>query len=255
MPKPTDETYNELQAAYDFFNSRLFDGALPPCLLTLNRKKRTYGYFSSSRFVKRSGELTDEIALNPSYFSIRSIPAILSTLVHEQVHLYQEHFGSPGRRRYHNVEWGDMMQERGLMPSATGEPGGPRTGDCMSHYIIEDGPFDLACKDLLTDRFTLTWLDRFPPYIPTPVPVELPPPTGGGEDPGEPTSGAVPVGVDFEPDDLSGLGISLPVEPVNKSNRVKYRCPKCGLQVWGKPGLENMLGCLACQGLALKAVE
>ena len=27
---PTVETYNELQTAYDFFNTRLFDGGLPP---------------------------------------------------------------------------------------------------------------------------------------------------------------------------------------------------------------------------------
>lgn len=69
---PTFETYNELQTAYDFFNTRLFDGGLPPCLITLQREKRTYGYFSSKRFVgSKSGQMVDEIAMNPSYFAIQ----------------------------------------------------------------------------------------------------------------------------------------------------------------------------------------
>lgn len=85
---PTIETYNELQTAYDFFNTRLFSGDLPPCLITLQREKRTYGYFSSKRFVgSKSGQMVDEIAMNPSYFAIRSIEETLSTLVHEMVHL------------------------------------------------------------------------------------------------------------------------------------------------------------------------
>jgi len=44
-PTPTHETYTELQLVFDTFNQRLFDGVLPPCLLTLQREKRTFGYF------------------------------------------------------------------------------------------------------------------------------------------------------------------------------------------------------------------
>lgn len=36
---PTQETYDELQRAYEFFNQRLFESALPPCLITLQREK------------------------------------------------------------------------------------------------------------------------------------------------------------------------------------------------------------------------
>ncbi|KAB1437312.1 SprT-like domain-containing protein [Pseudodesulfovibrio senegalensis] len=238
---PTSETYSELQDAYDFFNARLFDNRLPSCLITLQRNKNTLGYFSASRFAKRkSGEKTDEIAMNPAYFSIRTIKASLSTLVHEMVHLYQQHFGNPGRGRYHNREWGYMMQERGLMPSDTGEEGGRRCGDRMSHYVIEGGPFDSACNELLSKEFTLSWVDRFPPYVPRPTrpinPLDDEDELEGEED--EPTTGP-----DLN-DDLDGLDIENPPEPVNKSNRVKYRCSKCGAQVWGKPNLK--IGCLDC---------
>ena len=43
---PTEETYAGFQKAYDFLNRKLFDGELPNCLITLQRRNRTYGYFS-----------------------------------------------------------------------------------------------------------------------------------------------------------------------------------------------------------------
>ena len=45
----TSTTYTELKHAYDFFNRELFKGKLPPCMITLNRKANTYGYFVQLR--------------------------------------------------------------------------------------------------------------------------------------------------------------------------------------------------------------
>lgn len=48
---PTVQAYAELQSAYDFFNAALFEGQLPPCLMTLQRKgANVRGYFSAERF-------------------------------------------------------------------------------------------------------------------------------------------------------------------------------------------------------------
>lgn len=47
MSTPTTTAYSELQQAFDHFNMELFEGLLPPCLITLQRKKRTMGYFST----------------------------------------------------------------------------------------------------------------------------------------------------------------------------------------------------------------
>lgn len=137
---PTARTYSALIDAYAFFNARLFSGQLPPCLLTLQRRKQAYGYFSGRRFTTRDGTaITDEIALNPSHFAERTTEEILSTLVHEMVHLEQAHFGMPSRGRYHNTEWARMMRAVGLIPSDTGEPGGKETGQRVSHFIEEGG--------------------------------------------------------------------------------------------------------------------
>lgn len=165
MSQPTQETYGELERAFDFFNDELFQGRLPRCLISLQRQNESYGYFSRDRFTQRngSGEKTHEIALNPSYFAIHPIEMTLSVLVREMVSLDQTINGEPGRRRYRNKEWGDMLELIGLMPSDTGEPGGKRSGENVQHYIIEGGLFDIACTKLCDETFTLTWVDRFPP--------------------------------------------------------------------------------------------
>lgn len=161
--KPTFKMYTELQTAFDHFNRIIFENKMPECMITLQRESSTYGYYSVNRFIKKNGEKIDEIAMNPEYFSICSIPETLSTLVHEMVHL-QQHFGSPSRGRYHNHEWANWMEYVGLMPCHTGLPNGKRTGDRMSHYIVHGAKFENACQQLLTKDFTLSWMDRFPPH-------------------------------------------------------------------------------------------
>ena len=160
MPTPTEQAYAELQQAYDVFNTELFDGQLPPCLITMQRKNRTYGYFSGNRWNDIAGKLTDEIAMNPAHFATRSAEEVLSTLAHEMVHLWQHHFGKPPRRAYHDREWADKMDAIGLAPSDTGLVGGKRTGQHMSHYIRDGGPFFRACTALLNQGFAISWRDR-----------------------------------------------------------------------------------------------
>jgi len=240
---PTSEAYAELQDAYDHFNAELFAGELPPCLITLQRERRTYGYFSHGRFAQtQTGELVDEIAMNPGYFAVCPIEETLSTLVHEMVHQWQHHHGKPGRRGYHNREWGDKMEAIGLMPSDTGEPGGKRTGEQMMDYIIEGGAFDLACAALLTREYRLSWVDRFPCALPR----------GGGQ-------GSAPALAPPSPGEAAPVpapaaqGASWLVYPdtdkpaAGRSNRLKYRCPSCGAQAWGKPALRLLCGEDDCQ--------
>ena len=50
IANPTHRTYTSLDAAYDHFNRELFGGQLPPCLITMQRHKGAYGYFSGERF-------------------------------------------------------------------------------------------------------------------------------------------------------------------------------------------------------------
>jgi predicted SprT family Zn-dependent metalloprotease len=161
IPAPTQHTYTELQRAYDHFNKALFDGRLPHCLIVLHRKKNAYGYFWAGMWdTREGGAKLDEIALNPSLIRRRTDREALSTLVHEMVHLEQQHFGKPGKNGNHNREWGTLMDRIGLAPSSTGAPGGKRTGTKVSHYIVDGGLFDAACAELLKDGFVLPYMER-----------------------------------------------------------------------------------------------
>ena len=142
-------------------NRELFAGELPPCLITLQRRKRSLGYFAGRRFESADGvHLTDEIALNPTYFASSGAKDVLSTLAHEQAHQWQQHFGKPSRSGYHNRQWAAKMREIGLIPSDTGRPGGKMTGPRMSHCIEDGGLFDRVADRLIAKGFLLAYVER-----------------------------------------------------------------------------------------------
>ena len=156
--QPTKDTYDQLDKAYRYFNKTLFEGKLPPCVLVMHRKRKSYGYFWGDTWCDRQGKsITDEIALNPEAFEGRTVEEILSTLVHEMCHLQQHHFGKPSKEGYHNREWVGMMEAVGLIPSDTGQFGSKRTGRNVSHVIEPNGRFEKACVKLLKDGFTIPW--------------------------------------------------------------------------------------------------
>ena len=245
---PTGQAYHELQWAYDHFNRTLFGGRLPACLITLQREKATSGYFSSKRFARTDGQITDEIALNPAYFAVVPQVETLQTLVHEMCHLWQGHFGKPGRGRYHNEEWAAKMESLGLMPSSTGKPGGKRTGDHMSDYALEGGAFLAACAELLTEKFRLSWYDRFPADMHVAFGQDsmgqtLPPAVGGGPAPAQQNAALAGVVVMPYPNSAFPAAPGQPSQPPANRSKVKYHCAgRCGANVWGKPGLAIICG-------------
>lgn len=157
---PTLSQYSTLDAAFRFFNKKLFGGQLPHCLIVFEQKgKRTLGYYAKDRWQQRTGKGSlDEIAINPFFMRGRSDKEIISTLVHEMAHLWQFHFGKPSRNGYHNKQWGDKMDEIGLVPSSTGAPGGKRTGQQMTHYIQAGGLFDLAWAEFVAQGHSFEWV-------------------------------------------------------------------------------------------------
>lgn len=208
------------------------------------------GYFSSKRFVRlHDGHQTDEIAINPAYFAVVPMIEVLQTLVHEMVHLWQQHFGTPSRACYHNREWADKIEHLGLMPSETGQPGGKRTGQRMGDYAIAGGHFECATRELLAGGFAISWLDRFPaqaavrPSFEAPISVAAgaAPVTGGA---GSATPALVAPNAYAAPAAIqSNLGLASRPN-MNRSNRHKYTCSGCFLALWGKPGIH--VKCLDC---------
>ena len=155
----TPTEYKVFQEAYDFFNRELFGDKLPHVLVTFQRRARTRGYFSAERFNNRVEEVkVHELAMNPDTFTDRTDEEILSTFVHEMVHVWQHVYGAhPPSRGYHNKEWASKMDSIGLCPSQTGEPGGKRTGQHVTHYIVASGPYAQAYGKLAATGFELHW--------------------------------------------------------------------------------------------------
>jgi hypothetical protein len=169
MPQFTETEAQCLQKAFDYLNQSLFDGALSPVMLLLHRHRGAQGFFRPNSFNEREkGEFKlHEIALNPDTFAGKTDEWILSVLAHEQCHQWQQEFGKPPRKGYHDKQWANKMEEIGLMPSTTFEEGGKRTGQKVGHYIIPGGPFEVAADNLIAEgfRFALNGI----PSVPVPA--------------------------------------------------------------------------------------
>jgi predicted SprT family Zn-dependent metalloprotease len=150
-----------LDGLYDYYNNNLFNGKLKSCMINMSRQRRENGFFISSNWKNavKGGEKVHEISLNPDYLDRPEIEWH-STLVHEMVHLWQNDYGKPSRTRYHNRQWAQKMEEIGLIPSSTGEAGGKKTGQNMTHYIPHTGLFIEAFNRLKEKRLK---------YVPLPL--------------------------------------------------------------------------------------
>ena len=258
MSKPTLNMYQFVQDAYDFFNEQLFDGQLESCLITLQREKNVMGYFSPNRW-QGKGEIVHELALNPAFFATHGPLEFFQTLVHEQCHQWQQDFGVPSARTYHNKEWADKMESVGLMPSSTGQPGGKRTGQSMSDYPIQGGQFYQSCLKFAQLGFQLPYLDRRVQVKSTQIRPSI-----------EVTIRLTSQSTDAEPvaDLPSGQGVSdavtealttplseqfsldreellqTAVEAAASKNKTVFQCPECQDKAWGKASLQ--LICAKC---------
>lgn len=202
----TAKQFGAYQAMFDHFNRTLFAGKLRPVLLNFSRHAGALGFFAPSRWATGDGvdvgkvDVRHEISLNPAWLRSRPPIDVASTLVHEMVHLWQQDFGQPSRRGYHNEQWARAMESVGLIPSSTARPGGARVGQRVSHYIAEGGRFEKAFARL-PKRCRLPWTCD-------------------------------------EPD-------AATKKKAKQKNKVKYTCPDCAANVWGKPGLA--IACLECE--------
>jgi hypothetical protein len=240
---PTLDVYGELQMAFDHYNEELFVPAgqpLPQCIMTLQRKARTSGYFSRDAFTNRdSGTTVHELAVNPQYFSITPLIETLQTLVHEMTHMWEREYGDPPQR-YHSKDWADKMESLGLMPSDTGMPGGKKTGQKMGDYVIDGGKFMQATERLLAKNFKFPWADSH-----VSVPQE-------GEQTYVPESWAEYMPEEGTPmAELEEGGLAATVATLYQSTvplhlvisgkpsrtRQKFVCPECHDAAWGKPSL------------------
>lgn len=157
----------KLHEVYSVFNHELFDGALPPISIKIEKltgsvstSGQVFGTAWSGRKSQtpelilmgrnavpiHAGEPYLNISLDLNHIETTEFQSVLATFVHEMCHIYEyEYF--PGEVEPHPESWGLKMQEIGLMPSSTGKPGGAMTGEHVLDYIISGGRFDtVSCR-------------------------------------------------------------------------------------------------------------
>jgi predicted SprT family Zn-dependent metalloprotease len=251
--KPAIKAYTELQQAYEYFNQVLFDGGLPDLLITLQRGKNTFGYYAHDRFMGESR--ISELAMNPDYFGGRSLADTLSTLCHEMVHVWQ--YKTPDvkqcRPGYHDRVWGEKMEDVGLMPSNTGAPGGKKTGQQMTHYIIRGGRFQTAVYNLLKSGFSISWYDNWSngAVIPSKANSDVLDDWLRVTDKSDleliskltdTVSKSKSVLLDDNGDNGDDMMTTIKPPAKGTGTRARFCCPGCDLKAWAKPSANLVCG-------------
>jgi hypothetical protein len=198
--------------AHNFFKKYLFGDLLSGVVLALNRKTRSAGYYRPSGYLIEDSIIVPEININPKMLFL-SPEEVMSILVHEQCHHFQYLHGNPGRGKYHNREFARLMEYIGLMCSATGLPGGKKTGESMSHYIIPGGRFEQACSAM-------------------------------------PEEYMIPFKTLYDSALLQDRTNGKISESTYDKNKIKFMCPKCYCAAWGKPTLH--ISCNNCNNTMLR---
>lgn len=216
----TKKQFTTLNDLFDYYNETLFNGELKNCLVNMSRHKGAHGFFAPERWKENNeGEIVHEISLNPDTMH-RTPKEWQSTLVHEMVHLWQQQTGNTERRGYHGKKFANKMEKVGLIASHNGQPGGKRTGQNMTHYVQENGPFEIAFNAIEE-----TQLDGLKlPFVPNKQTVDLKVLLGGS-------------GSNSEDDEDEQTEPKQSLSGV----KIKYEC-SCGFKVWGKPALNIICG-------------
>jgi hypothetical protein len=104
--------------AYDQMLRAWFRLDLPPFVIRLGRlRSSTYGHFrpGCNEFA-----VAGEIAINTRYVDSLPFGETIGTLHHEQLHLWQQVHGRPGKGNYHNREYQQKAAESGLIVDSRG---------------------------------------------------------------------------------------------------------------------------------------
>ncbi len=198
---PSVEIATELQTAFDHFNSRLFEGKLEPVIFSNCRLKKAKGYFWAKQWARRKDlkGLVHEIGLDFAKLHGENDKEVLSTLVHEMVHLLVEQLGKSPKKSYHCKFWVAGMHKVGLEPvilSSKGQPLDKATGPNATHTIPAGGAYDEAFKALAATGFKLSWASQ--PVV--------------------------------EPEKKEG-------KKKKAGAKAKHACPTCNANAWGKPSM------------------
>lgn len=145
----------ELERAFDAFNTELYDSALPRPIITIQTKGRmnAYGWFWCNRW-RNGASLVPEINISAEYLA-RPIKDLFGTLIHEMVHLDNWHKGIKdcSANQYHNAKFKAGCEAIGLLVEKTAKHGwsktslSPELGELIDSLNIDPKAFEAFRRD------------------------------------------------------------------------------------------------------------
>lgn len=111
----TNRMLSVIRSAFHHIKHEYFNDELPEVELTLQKTRGAYGHFSVGKIWDSNGECRHEININPEY-TRRPIEEVVTTLIHECVHLYAETKGikdTSNNGVYHNKKFKDLAERLG----------------------------------------------------------------------------------------------------------------------------------------------
>jgi SprT-like family len=94
-------------------------------------RSNCYGYFRPGH---NEFGLTREIAINKNHLACRERWQVLGTLLHELLHAWQDAFGTPGKRNYHNAQFRETALRYGLVVDRRGVTDYATESPLMEHF-------------------------------------------------------------------------------------------------------------------------
>lgn len=217
------------RGAIDHFNALLFDGALRPAVVTY-RTHHGIGTFHPYFLRPENGSEWVELALNANVLAAATDERRLALLVRLLVFQAQWQAGTLGRRQWENRDYRARMEIVGMPVSHDVRGDGIR-----GHFVINpSGAFAQAARRWLATDAARDWRRLFAGTCDDTIALtpsyraRMRHPEASCEEQDRPQL-------------LAPLGVMLRARYATK---VAYRCPGCGIQVWGKPFLRVL--CAPC---------
>lgn len=191
----TSRTAGQLEKMFRTINRDKFNNELPEPIITISPTRGAYGHFTPWHTWKVSGNGKHEINLSSDQLE-RPIECIVSTLIHEMVHLYcyvNDIKDTSRGGTYHNRRFAAIAAEKGLevqFDSTIGCTTNNEGNERLIEYCLDNGwtEFKMNRKpEIQTSRATGTAAKMLPP-------------SGG-----QATTGTA----------------------TKKSHSIKYQCPRC----------------------------
>lgn len=111
----TNRMLKVLRTAFNHIREDYFHFEIPEVEITLQKTRGAYGHFSVGKIWDSNGEYRHEINVNPEY-TRRPIEEVITTLIHECVHLYCETKGikdTSNNGVYHNKKFKQIAEDMG----------------------------------------------------------------------------------------------------------------------------------------------